>query len=407
MSKRFRVVAVLFFLASVFISSSLLAQNTPPSVEQNRERAMELYEQNNYKDALPLLESLAVQLPNDIVVQERLGMAIVANSAQITDPEQRKRERVRARKVLLHAKELGDDSNLLHVLLEGIPEDGSVEAFSDNKEVDGIMREAEAAFTKGDMKGAIEGYMKAIVLDPNQYHAALFAGDAYYKQKMMGSAGEWYARAIQINRDIETAYRYWGDALMASGKMDEARTKFIEAVVAEPYRKSSWAGVLQWADRNGVKVAHPEIKQQSSFSQTSPTQMNITIDPDSLKKKDGSNAWMFYGISRAAWHGDLFKKEFPNEKEYRHSLREEVAALKMVADVVAEDVKNNKLKLKKVEPGLATLMKLNEAGLLEAYVLLSRPDRGIAQDYAAYREQNRAKLRQYLDEYVVPKSPKG
>lgn len=404
MSKRIAVVVCLFF--SFILATTSLAQDTPQNVQQDRARALELYDQNDFKEALPLLERLAVQLPKDVVVQERLGMAIVANAAQIADPEERKRERVRARKVLLYAKELGDDSNLLKVLLDGIPEDGASPTFSDNKEVDQIMRQAEAAFVRGDMKSAIEGYTKAIVLDPNLYYAALFAGDAYYKQKMPGSAGEWYARAVQINPNVETAYRYWGNALMSQGKMDEARSKFIEAIVADPYRRASWIGLQQWADRNGVKPAHPEIRQQSSFSEKSPTEMNIILNADALKKKDGSNAWMFYGISRAAWHGERFKKEFPNEKQYRHTLREEVASLKMVADMVAEDVKNKKLKLKKVEPGLATLMKLNEAGLLEAYVLLSRPDQGIAEDYAAYREQNRDKLRQYLDEFVAPKTPK-
>lgn len=405
MSKHFFVVAVL--LSFLFVLLPAVAQSSPSSIDQDRKTALELYDQNNFKDALPLLEKLAVALPNDVVVQERLGMALLANASQVLDLEQRKSERARARKILLHAKELGDKSNLLQVLLDSVPEDGSTKSFSDNKEIEKIMREAEAAFTKGDMKSAIDGYMKAIVLDPNLYHAALFAGDAYYKQKMPGSAGEWYARAIQINPDVETAYRYWGDALMAQDKMDGARSKFIDAIVAEPYRKSSWIGLTQWAQHNGVKAVHPQINQQASFTEKSPTEMNITLDADSLKKKDGSNAWMMYGISRAAWHGEMFKKEFPNEKEYRHTLREEVDSLKMVADMVAEDLKNKKIKPKNLDPGLAILVKLNEAGLLEAYVLLSRPDQGIAQDYAAYRKDHRDKLRQYLDEFVVPKTPKS
>jgi hypothetical protein len=41
--------------------------------------------------------------------------------------------------------------------------------------------------------------------------------------------------------------------------------------------------------------------------------------------------------------------------------------------------------------------------LVEAYILISAADQGIAEDYAAYREQHRDKLRQYLDEIVVPK----
>jgi hypothetical protein len=38
-------------------------------------------------------------------------------------------------------------------------------------------------------------------------------------------------------------------------------------------------------------------------------------------------------------------------------------------------------------------------------VLLSAADEGISQDYGAYREKNRAKLEQYLGQFVVPPVP--
>jgi len=54
------------------------------------------------------------------------------------------------------------------------------------------------------------------------------------------------------------------------------------------------------------------------------------------------------------------------------------------------------------DPGLEILVKLAASGLIESYVLLNRTDQGIAQDYAAYRSGYREKLRQYLEQYVVP-----
>jgi len=44
----------------------------------------------------------------------------------------------------------------------------------------------------------------------------------------------------------------------------------------------------------------------------------------------------------------------------------------------------------------------NRARLLEPYILFAKADAGIAQDYLGYRQTNRAKLRQYLLEYVAP-----
>jgi hypothetical protein len=46
-------------------------------------------------------------------------------------------------------------------------------------------------------------------------------------------------------------------------------------------------------------------------------------------------------------------------------------------------------------------MKVHDAGLLEAYVLIARPDAGIAQDYPKYRKEHRDELRRYLTEFVI------
>jgi hypothetical protein len=50
---------------------------------------------------------------------------------------------------------------------------------------------------------------------------------------------------------------------------------------------------------------------------------------------------------------------------------------------------------------MAKLKKLNDEGLLEAYILLARPDEGIAEDHPAYLKRERDKLRRYVVEYVM------
>jgi hypothetical protein len=119
-----------------------------------------------------------------------------------------------------------------------------------------------------------------------------------------------------------------------------------------------------------------------------------------LGKKDGTSGWMFYGISRALWMNEKFLKEYPNEKTYRHSLREEMDALRGVIEAARNETKDSKEK-SKLDPSIANLIKLHDAGLLEAFVLLAKPDAGIAQDYPEYRKNNRDKLRRYLTDYVT------
>jgi len=54
------------------------------------------------------------------------------------------------------------------------------------------------------------------------------------------------------------------------------------------------------------------------------------------------------------------------------------------------------------DPDLALLQRLCSTNMVEPYVLLSGADEGISHDYEPYRQQNRAKLVQYLSQFVVP-----
>jgi tetratricopeptide (TPR) repeat protein len=370
------------------------------SYAAQRDRALQLYDENKFTEAVPLLEKLSAQNPDDVVVLSRLGFALYASTATIKDAGLRKQVRARARTILLRANELGDSSDLTRITLEELisNESGDV-SFSNLQEADKAMKDGEAAFAQGDFPKALAAYERALKADPRLYEAALFMGDVYFKWKKPDQASVWFARAITINPNRETAYRYWGDSLLGEGKLTEARDKFVEAYLAEPYNRSSAAGLGNLAARTGVRLAHPKIEIPTSVSALKDGKMTINIDPKTLEDKNGSSAWMYYGISRAAWRTGEFAKRFPNETTYRHSLPEEAEALRGVAEMAASQLKEKKVS--KLEPTLANLVRLNTDGLLEAYVLLARPDQGIAEDYAAYRKAHNDLLRRYVVEYIL------
>jgi tetratricopeptide (TPR) repeat protein len=395
---RCRVFAIA--LVTVLLAASSLAQVS--DYQAQRARALELYDQGKHLEALPLLEKLHEMNSNDVVIIERLAVSLVASVSTSTDEAIKSAALRRARALALRAVELGDDSNLIKTLLERIPENaGSAEpAFSKNKEVNDAMKAGESAFAKGDFDQAVASYQHALDLDPKHYEAALFIGDAYFNKKQIDKAGEGYAKAIAIDPDRETAYRYWADVLTKAGRLADARLKLIEAIIAEPYNRSVYQGLGQWALVASVRPGHPRI-DVPEFKRDAKDK--ATIDISVTPSADGSSAWMFYSISRATWlDGKSFAKAYPNEKAYRHSLKEEAEALSLV--VIGVGTKQKDGEIKALNPQLATLMKLSGAGLLEAYVLFARADKGIAEDYASYRSQHRDKLRQYLSEYFVPGS---
>ncbi len=392
----FYAVAFVGLLLIVSPPAPTFAQ-TSDSYETERTRANRLLEEGKFLDALPVFEKLSKERPTDAEMMFGLGFSTLAKANTDKDPEARKQGRIRARTILVRAKELGYDRPLLQTLLDALRPDGeAVEAFSKNKEADAAMREGETAYVQGDLDKALAAYQRALQFDPQLYEAALFAGDMHNRKNQPEQAGEWFARAVKINPERETAYRYWGISFMKQDKMTEARDKFIEAFITEPYNRLAINNLVGWAEQNKVTLNHPKIEIPTSVSPMEKNQMTITIDPKS------SSSWTIYGLSRAAWttnNNARFTKEYPGEKTYRHSLREEAEALRLVAEAASKDLKSGKVKT--LDTSLANLVKLNDAGLLEAYILLARPDDGIVHDYATYRKTNRDKLRRYVVEYVV------
>lgn len=386
-------ILVLLVLAS-FITAA--AQDDP-----DRQRAFQLYKDAKYVEALPLFEQLALKYPEDPAVVENLGMLVFTQSAYLANAEERQKARKRGRALLVQAQKLGANSPLLSALVEGIPLDGGEDgSFSPKKEVDQAMRDGEAAFAKGDFPKALESYRRALLLDPALYEAALFIGDVYYKTAEQVKAGEWFANAVKINPDRETAYRYWGDSLMKQGKVTEAGEKFVEAYIAEPYNRLARAGFVNWGDKVRVPLAHPRVDIPTNVT-SKDKGTTITLDANIFggkddKKNGAAAAWMAYGIIRASWQSE-FAKHYPNEKTYRHSLKEEAAALRGAL----EAVQNQKVDPKNEDSSIKVLRKLNKEGLLEPFILLALPDAGIATDFAAYRKTNVEDLRRYVKLYVM------
>jgi tetratricopeptide (TPR) repeat protein len=392
-------------LSLLLLGGSLsFAQTAPPAAtpiaDPDRKAAFDIYKEGKMVQAMPLLENLSAKYPKDLAVWEAWGVSVLGYSQTLADPESRRKARVSARTILVKAKDMGDNSNLLQTMLGMLPEDGGNVTFSSRTEINEIMQTAEADFSRGDLDKARDGYIHASLLDPNLYEAPLFTGDVLYKQHNPGSAGEWFARAIQIDPNRETAYRYWGDALVSRGDMEGAREQFIKAVIADPYGRNAWMGLRQWADHVKVTLNWVRLQDKSAVTQKDDTHINITLDPGSGKDDPAGAGWAAYAITRAAWRGDKFKKEFPNEPQYRRTMREEADALHLMVTVLARPENANKR-----DPSLAALVKIDQAGLIEPFALLNRADKDIAQDYAPYRAAHREVLYRYFDEFVVPKAP--
>lgn len=370
--------------------------------DPDRKQAMQLFQDRRWVECVPLFEKVVSKYPKDVVAFERLGSVLISRADTHSDPEKKKADRKEARAALLRAKELGDNSDLVNALLAGLPESGEPPRFSPNPEVNASMQRGEAAFANARFDDAIREYSHALDLDPQLFVAALDAGDCYYREKQWDKAGEWFEHAIQIDPNQEAAHRYWGDALMGADHMAAARSKYIDGLLIWPYQRTAWSGLHSWTLRNHLQLKSFTIHPLNQGERQG-TGTVIKVDPSTLGGNDGREAWVLYPLQRTLWQQGEFAKQYPSEQQYRHSLKEEVSALSLVADRF--DELRSQGKVKNPDSELIRLSDLNREELLEPYVPLMAPDPGIAHDYKSYREAHQDKLVEFLDKYIVPAPP--
>jgi tetratricopeptide (TPR) repeat protein len=377
-----------------------LAVSAALAQDDEATRANDLYKAGKRPEALPLYEDLAKANPNEQLYAERLADCLGAEATQLSDPAEVKAVRIRERDAAKRAVTLGDTAEFVRQMANLDPEQPLYASIISPAKA--LLTEAEKAYTAGDFPTAMAKYTAAAEADPHLYEAPLYAGDTAYVQKDLNTAAPWFARAIGIDPNRETAYRYWGDAILKLGNDPAAaREKFIDAIVAEPYSKFAWQGLRQWADIEKATLLAPKIDRPAGpvVDAKKPGNVTINIDPAATddKQHPGASAWLMYSLIRAGYRGDEFKKNFPNEKEYRHSLKEEDAALV----TVVESIKNQNVKTSELDESLRNLVELNDAGMLDCWILISASDEGIAKDYDAYRKQHRQLLHDYLERFVV------
>jgi tetratricopeptide (TPR) repeat protein len=421
---------VLVFTLSAFACSTLLGQDASqnsqpaathhqPNFDSERKRANDLFLAQKPLEALPLYEDLSHQDPTIAVFAERYGAGLLAKEATISDPSERQKIHLQAISELKRAQTLGDNSAYVRDILSleaktfvgavvtGVPLSVGY-TYHGKPEAQAIFRDAEASFGRSDWPAAAKLYQQAATLDPTWYAPALFAGDTFYRMKDNANAGTWFAKAIAIDPDRETAYRYWGDALFISGDTTAARDKFVEAVVAEPYSNPPFSELSQWAKRTGHQLVKPAITRPEFTTPNGALQIDSQL---AASTQDGRSSWIIYQQYRVA-HGartlnqpvvaggyDANAQLTPNG--YRHTIAEEHAALRaMLADIETK-LNSGTLVEANLDPSIGNIRNLEKANVLGAWIAINAADAGIRSDYPNYRSNHRKHLIDYINGYLI------
>ena len=387
-----RSIALLVFIFTAF---GVLHAQSDKELGEATIKAIRLFEQQQFAEAIPHFELLVKAMPDQPQVRFMYGFCLLAKSKQTGDTGEAKKLSTQALEQLVKAKSLGlknADNDTLIALLSGAPVPADEPMYSLNKDADKLVVEGEGFFAQSKYEEAIKRFDKALTLDPKIYQAAISGGDSYVGLGDWSNAEKWYQKAIAIDPNRETAYRYSATPLMKQKKYDAARDRYVEAYITEPYSSMSPRGISQWASATGATLRRPEIeKPELTFDVN-----GVAVLKTPISDKDAAVApWLAYVRTREAWRKEKFAKTFPKETGYRHSVQEEVEAMRAAIEAAKGQ--------KSLSAQFALLTKMDSEGLLESYVLLDRPDDEIVAEHPDYLKNNRAKLRQYFLNYVIQK----
>lgn len=383
---------VVFFAAA----ASLPAQ-TEDEVVKATAKAMLLFNQEQFAEAVPHFEIVVKAMPNEAKIRFLYGFCLLAKSKQVSDTAEAKKLSGKALEQFKEAKKLGlnePTNDSLIAILSGQPSSGTGGSlnYSANPQAEKLMIDAESLFAQSKYDEAIKLFEQALLVDSKIYMAGTSGGDSYVAKGDWENAEKWYQKAIAIDPNRETAYRYSATPFMKQKKYDLARDRYIEAYIVEPYSSMSSRGINQWAQVTGKNLGHPDVAiPEFTFDNKGKAIPKSPI----IVNDTAMSPWLTYFTIRESWRNEKFSKAFPKEQQYRHTLLEEVESLRAVVKAAQDQKSPNKQ--------FEILDRLDKEGLLEAFILLAAADEGTSLDHSEYLKNNRPKLRQYVSNYVIRK----
>lgn len=356
--------------------------------------AVQLRLEGRYEEAKRAFTAWLEKHADDGQAHFDYAYSLLLEATAETAPTRAARLRAEAYVHGLQAQKLACADPLLPLLLAGTDATGAdltdPRKFSLIPAAADLIKRGEQAYAARKWDEAFQLYQEALALDHHAYAAALFSGDVLFSQEKYGKSIEWFSKAVGIDPNRETAHRYWGDALVKLGRVAEARDRYIDAVIAEPYNRLPREMIARFATAIKTPLQRPQIAVPAVEVALQDGKPSIGYNPD-----DGPLV-LAYALGRVKWLADEREKYFAKDTPSRHSLPEECFGLRQLIATAKELEPANPEVGKKLGPTLATLQALDRAGLLEACILFERADAGIAQDFAAYRLQHRAELVRYL-----------
>jgi len=232
----------------------------------------------------------------------------------------------------------------------------------------------ENAFQKQNYTEAIQHYQKAVDLDSTFYKARLYMGDAYYGKKDYVFASRYFREAVRIHPNLQEPRKYLVDALYHMQAFKEAENEAVDALLVYPD-----VGMFLKLE----EVARAENKHFQRHWMERVVFPN-TVGDQPLNEK-GDRDWMEYinGFSLIEKYCDkdgiIVQKNDLTKTHYAEVFSWEYMLKKTPSDK------------------FVFARKMQQAGFLDCYVMLSEYHFDFNAQYQHFAKQNKERLKSYVE----------
>lgn len=239
--------------------------------------------------------------------------------------------------------------------------------------------EAEKEFAAENYHKAAGLYREALAIDSTYYKAGLYLGDSYWKDRQPEQAVRYYKRAAETHPHQLEPHKYLADAYYTMNEYEKSYAECIEALLIHPD-----VDMFNKLSKAAAQLGH-------SFDRHWMSRMYSTNDPEINQGPIAELPWNYYREAKS------LIAPFCNSKgiiEKTNTLTKEKYMEAFCWEYMLSRTSDN--------PGeFEFARKMQKAGQLDCFVLLSMYHIGVNDQYTHLVKANPEKLREYIRNYLV------
>jgi tetratricopeptide (TPR) repeat protein len=271
-------------------------------------------------------------------------------------------------------------------------------------EAEASFNEAEKLFNAGKFTEAVPLYQQALNQDPGFTNAALYLGDAWFRQDAFDKAELFFRKATELEPNYARAWRFLGDCYGRMDRLKDAEHAALGAIAADPGDFTAWARLRQVREATSKpklnrytwpKVQVPEVSRDTKGKDG--VSVSLSVPPGDRPEDHAAMNYQLVRMlgSALAAQGSDSAKPGGNDSPCRAELSAWTSALELLDSVAKEKKKEPK------DKAWLQLRAIKQAGELEAALLLLQYREAYRPEFEAWKKAHPGGVESFIDTWQL------